>query len=224
MNILLVEDEEKLSNLIKAFLTKENYKVLQSFDGKDALYKFRNNKIDFVILDLMLPFITGESVCKIMREESNVPIIIITAKDEEEDILEGLEIGADDYIIKPFSIKELVQRIKVISRRIGNKEVKKAFKIKNIYINVEEGVVKKDSIKVEITGVELKILNVFIKNKGIILSREKIIEEGFGLEFEGTDRAIDAHIKNIRKKIEENPKKPQIIKTIYGLGYKLEGK
>lgn len=224
MKILLVEDEEKLSNLVKAFLEKEGYEVIQSYDGKDALDKFRKDEFDFIILDLMLPFVTGESVCRSIRETSSTPIIMVTAKDEEEDVLEGLEIGADDYITKPFSVKELIQRIKVISRRINKPKTEKVFRIKDVSIDIEKGIVKKSDKRVDITGVELKILEVFIKNSEIILSREKIIEEGFGYEFEGTDRVIDAHIKNIRKKLEDNPKKPEIIKTIYGLGYKMDGK
>lgn len=226
MKILIIEDEKKLSEVIKAFLEREGYGVIQAYDGRAGLELFKREKIQLIILDLMLPELSGEEVCKAIRANSDIPIIMLTAKAEEENKIEGLAIGADDYVVKPFSVKELVQRVKALLRR-SYKESPKAerfsFNEGDLEIDLNQGIVLKNRKDVGITASEFKVLKVFLSNMGNILSRDQLIEKAFGFEFDGNDRTVDAHIKNIRHKIESNPKEPKYILTIYGMGYKFGG-
>lgn len=223
-NILIVDDEIKIVELLEAFLEIEGYSIYRAYDGKKALEIFEKEEIHLVILDLMLPRISGEEVCKKIRAKSDVPIIMLTAKVDEENKIEGLGIGADDYVTKPFSIRELVSRVAVIMRRCYKEENTQAerfvFNDGDLEVDVKLFNVIKKGIEIKFTPNEFKILKTLISNRGKILSRDVLVEKAFGIDFDGIDRTIDVHIMNIRQKIEDNPKDPQYIKTVYGMGYK----
>lgn len=222
-SILLVEDEEKISDIVKAYLEKENYRVKIAETGEQAISLLKES-FDLVILDLMLPDIPGEEICKLIRESHDTPIIMLTAKSGEEDRIKGLGIGADDYVVKPFSPRELVARVQAHLRRFG--------KIKKKILSYNKGSLKIDVMNLEvskydeqivITPTEYKILLTLAENPGRVFSRDQIVNIVQGYDFEGYDRTIDAHVKNLRHKIEKESKEPEFIKTVYGIGYKFIG-
>lgn len=222
-NILIVEDEKKIVELLEAYLEKEGYITYKAYDGEKALEIFESEDIKLIILDLMIPKISGEEVCKKVRSKSDIPIIMLTAKVEEEDKLKGLDLGADDYITKPFSIRELVSRVNVLMRRCYSDKPKAeifTFNDGDLEVNMKTFQVIKSGQEVKFTPNEFKILKLLISNRGIALERDTILEKVIGIDFDGIDRTIDVHIKNIRQKIEDDPRKPTYIKTIYGIGYK----
>ncbi|MBU3114708.1 response regulator transcription factor [Clostridium lacusfryxellense] len=227
IRILVVDDEQKVLNVIKAYLIKEGFDVLTSSDGEEALNIFKNEQIHLIILDLMLPKISGEEVCNKIRATSSIPIIMLTAKTEEDNKIEGLAIGADDYITKPFSNRELVSRVKAIIRRTyrDNNPLAQLLVINDgdLEINIEKMIIKKQGNPVPLTSNEFKILIALLTNPGQIFSREQLVNKAFGIDYDGFDRTIDTHIKNIRQKIEENPKRPRYIISVYGMGYKFNG-
>lgn len=223
--ILVVEDEKKINDLVKLYLEKEGYQVAQAFNGREALELFQERKPDLIVLDLLLPQIDGREVCKTIRKHSEVPIIMLTARTEEVDKLIGLEIGADDYITKPFSPRELVARVKVVLRRYQVKEKlseKEEITVADLNINFTTYKVSLKGKEVELTPTEFRILEILIKNMDRVFSRGQLVEWTRGHYFEGYERIIDVHIKNLRGKIEEDPREPRYIKTVFGLGYKFE--
>lgn len=223
-NILVVDDEVKIVELVEAFLELDGYNIYKAYDGVEALDIFERNDIHLVILDLMLPKISGEDVCKRIRAKSDVPIIMLTAKVEEENKIEGLDIGADDYVTKPFSMKELASRVSAIMRRSYKDEKPQAgkfvFNQGDLEVNMRETKVLKKGEEIKFTPNEFKILKILISNRGKILSRDILVEKSFGIDFNGIDRTIDVHIMNIRRKIENNVKEPKYIETVYGMGYR----
>lgn len=223
-NILVVEDEKNISDVVSAYLINEKFNVFLATDGEMAVELFAANDIHLIILDLMIPKISGEEVCKKIRVESEVPIIILTAKVDEEDRIEGLSIGADDYVLKPFSPRELISRVKALLRRSYRNSAPSAEKFSfnggDLEIEVDKMIVRKNNENINFTTNEFKILLAFVSNLNQVLSRDQLIESAFGNEYEGFDRTIDTHIKNIRQKIESNPKTPEYIHTVYGSGYK----
>ena len=225
-NILVVEDEKNILDVIKAYLEKENYYVITATDGEQALELFNIMDIHLVILDLMIPKISGEDVCKTIRSTSDVPIIMVTAKADEDFKIEGLHIGADDYVTKPFSPRELVGRVKALLRRTykGAKPLAEILSFNNndLLIDINKMIVKKGDINTNPTAIEFKILLALVSNPSQVLSREQLIEFALGTEYEGYDRTIDTHIKNLRQKIEDDPKNPKYILTVYGAGYKFQ--
>lgn len=226
-NILVVEDEQNISQVIEAYLAKEGFNVFNAKDGKEALSMFYKENIHLIILDLMLPKLSGEEVCAKIRTNSDVPIIMLTAKADEDKKIEGLSIGADDYVTKPFSPRELVSRVKALLRRSYRDSTPLAEKLifnnSDLEVDIDKMVVKKNGKNIYLTSNEFKILISLLTNPGQVLSREQLIEMTFGYNYEGFDRTIDTHIKNIRQKIEDNPKKPIYIITVYGTGYKFGG-
>lgn len=226
-HILVVEDEKKILDVVKAYLEKEGFKVKTASDGKKAIEVFDSENFHLIILDLMLPEISGEEVCSHIRISSDVPIIMLTAKVEEDDKIEGLSIGADDYITKPFSPRELVSRVKALLRRSYRKSnplfEKVSFDNGDLEINLTKMEIKKKGENISLTTNEFKILSSLLTNPGQVFSREQLIENAFGIEYDGFDRTIDTHIKNIRRKIEDDPKNPKYIITVYGIGYKFGG-
>ncbi len=222
--ILVVDDEPKIVEVVEAYLKKEGFDVLTAKDGEKALKLFKNELIHLVVLDLMLPKISGEEVCNRIRATSDVPIIMLTAKSEEDDKIEGLAIGADDYLTKPFSARELVGRVKALIRRSYRDSSPLAdyliFNNGDLEIDINKMKVKKSGQYVNLTTNEFKILLALLTNPGQVFSREQLVERAFGLDYEGFDRTIDSHIKNIRQKIEDNHKEPKYIITVYGMGYK----
>lgn len=225
--ILVVEDEAKILEVVTSLMEKQGYEVYQAEEGKQALEIFKNNEISLIILDLMLPDISGEEICMKIREKSRVPIIMLTAKIDEANLLTGLDIGADDYITKPFSLMELVARVKVILRRSSD-ELKPLYKYNSfqngdLYIDVESNIIKKKNELLNLTQSEWKILLSLIKYPNKVFTREELVTIALGSEFDGYNRTIDTHIKNLRQKIEDNPKSPSYIITVFGKGYKFGG-
>lgn len=219
-NILIVDDEIKITSVIKAYLEKEGYNCIVANDGEEAIISFNNNNIDLIILDRMLPDISGEEICKKVRDTSMVHIIMLTAKIGDDDKIEGFNIGCDDYVCKPFNVKELVLRVKAVFRKIDTKS-KDILKFSDeLEINMSSHEVKVRGQIITLTNTEYKILLLFAKNPNRIFSREQLLELTIEEHYEKIDRIIDAHIKNLRQKIEEDTKKSKIIKTVYGVGYK----
>ena len=220
--ILVVEDEMKIRKIIKSYLQDE-YHISEAVDGEEALNIFKSENFDLIILDLMLPKISGEEVCQKIRQISEIPIIMLTAKSTEEDKISGFNYGADDYLTKPFSPRELLVRTKAILRRSGGKEKASIISLNSgeFKIYPDQMTVKKEDQDCELTSTEFKILMTLINNAGQVLSRDQLADKVMGLEFSGFDRTIDAHIKNIRKKMVLE--KDQYIVTVYGAGYKFTG-
>ena len=224
-NILIIEDEEKVSEVLKAYLEKEGYKVYCTSHGLKGLEIFKMIDIKLIILDLMLPDISGEEVCRRIRKLSNVHIFMLTAKGILEDRIQGLNIGADEYLVKPFSPRELTARINALFRRLDteNGDTGLIFNDEKLSVDYEKRLVKINGEEVAFTPNEFNILYALIVNKGKVLSREQLINKVFGMDFEGYDRTIDVYIKNIRKKIEDNAKDPKYIITVMKAGYKFGG-
>lgn len=223
MRILLVEDEKKIANVLKAYLQNEGYSVTAANNGIVALRLFKENTVDLVVLDLMLPGLSGEEICKEIRKRSSVPIIMLTARVEEDDRIQGLNLGADDYITKPFSPREVVARIKAVLRRTGSETTPLADVIEydnGLTIDNRRYEVRKNNEVVSLTPMEFKILGALAKHPGRVFSRSQLVEIVQGYDFNGDERVIDAHIKKIRQKTENNSSEPQIIVTVYGVGYK----
>ncbi len=222
-SVLLVEDEQKIAEIVKAYLEREGYAVKTAGSGQQALSLLKN-PFDIIILDLMLPDMQGEELCKIVREQSDVPVIMLTAKSAEEDRIKGLGLGADDYVVKPFSPRELVARVKAHLRRAGRQRKKtRSFNNGALKIDVDSHEVLNRGAHVILTPTEFRILLVLSENSGRVLSREQLLTSVQGFDFEGYDRTIDAHVKNLRHKIERDSREPEFIKTVYGLGYKFIG-
>lgn len=223
--ILVVDDEPQILKVLIAYLEKAGYQVLSATDGKTALALFNKEHPDFLILDLNLPEMDGLEVCKAVRRDSNIPIMMLTARVEEADRLIGLELGADDYVIKPFSPREVVARVKTILRRAVVESAKPdLITVSDLVIDLEQHTVHRGGTPVDLTPTEFDILVVLARQPKRVFSRLQIMEQAQGDAFEGYERTIDAHIKNIRLKLEPNPKDPAYIQTVFGIGYKLEVK
>ncbi len=221
IKILVVDDEEKICEFVKAYLDREGYEVTLAYNGKDAIENFEDTDYDLIILDRMLPDISGEEVCKYIRQKSEIPIIMLTAKIEDEDRIEGFTLGCDDYICKPFNVRELVLRVKVILKRSNKTSEYNIIKIDNeVEIDTLSYQVKIRNELVSLTNTEYKILLLLISNPHKVYTRAEILEQLEEGYYEKDDRAVDSHIKNLRQKIEENPKDCKIIQTVYGIGYK----
>lgn len=224
--ILIVEDEYKIIEFIKAYLERDGYKVIIAKNGEEGLQKFKEESPSLIILDLMLPGISGEDVCREIKKTSDTPIIMLTAKVQEEDILNGFYIGADDYVTKPFSPKQLVARVNAILKRTLN--VKKydylLFNEGHLKINEESFEVIKDGVLVEVTPSEFKILLTLAKNPKRVFTRAELLDKISDEEADVYDRIIDSHIKNLRSKIEDNTRNPIYLITVYGIGYKFGGR
>ncbi|NOW90920.1 DNA-binding response OmpR family regulator [Clostridium beijerinckii] len=222
--ILVVDDEQNILDVIKTYLEKDGFDVITAMDGKSALDIYSNENIHLIVLDLMLPKMTGEEVCNRIRAISSVPIIMLTAKAEEDEKIEGISMGADDYLTKPFSVRELVVRVRALLRRAYRDFSPMAdiltFNNGDLEVDIKKMVVKKQGVVVNLTTNEFKILTIFLSNPEQVFSREKLAERAFGANYEGFDRTVDSYIKNIRQKIESNHKEPTYITTVYGMGYK----
>lgn len=225
MNILVVEDESSIRNVLKSYFSLEGWDVLTSEDGQDALQKFRKIKVDMLVLDLMLPNLSGEDVCKKIRKNSNVPILVISAKSREQDMINLLNMGADDYITKPFRIKEVVARVNALRRRIEmfeeNEKIDSivSFNDGKLKVNFETKEVFVNHDLINLTFTEFEILDGLLKTPRKVLSRQDLSYKVQGYRYVGDGRTIDAHIKNLRKKVEEDPQDPQYIITRIGAGY-----
>jgi DNA-binding response OmpR family regulator len=225
--ILVVDDDPKTVSLVKLYLESDGHKVLCAYDGIEALRLAREERPSLIVLDLMLPGMDGLQVCRTLRTESDMPVIMLTAKTTEGDKLTGLELGADDYVTKPFSPRELAARIKVVLRRTSSESLERG------PAQVEYGDLKMDfgehrvtiaGHPVALTPTEFRLLGTLVREAGQVLSREQLIERVLGLDFDGFDRTIDVHVLNLRRKLGDDPSRPRYIKTVYGAGYKFEAR
>lgn len=225
--ILVVDDERAIVESLEYALERDGYKVLRAFDGAEALKIFRSQKPDLIILDLMLPIMSGEEVCRLVRKESSVPIIMLTAKDSEIDRVVGLEIGADDYVTKPFSIRELVARVRALFRRTSgesppHQERKESFSVGPFVVDGERHEIRYHEEALQLPLKEFMLLELLLRNSGRVLTREIILEQIWGPNFYGDNKTVDVHIRRLRKKIEPDSVTPRFIKTVRGVGYRFE--
>jgi two-component system alkaline phosphatase synthesis response regulator PhoP len=218
--VLVVDDDEKTVELVKLYLNRDGYRVLTAYDGIEALRLAREGHPDLIVLDLMLPGIDGLEVCRTLRAESDVPIIMLTARTTDQDKLTGLELGADDYVTKPFSPRELAARVRAVLRRLPGERGPDEIRSGEITINFIKHEASIDDKPLGLTEVEFKLLGVLAKEPGRVFSRAELINKALGYDFEGFDRTIDVHILNLRRKLEPDPSHPRYIKTVYGAGYK----
>jgi two-component system, OmpR family, alkaline phosphatase synthesis response regulator PhoP len=221
--ILVVDDEPQIVKVVRAYLEKAGFQVVTAEDGLAALNAFRREKPDFLILDLNLPGMDGLDICRTIRRESNVPILMLTARVEEADRLIGLELGADDYVVKPFSPREIVARVRTIFRRTtAEAPAPEVIRVGDLEIDLDRRSVLLAGKSIDLTPTEFEILATLARQPRRVFTRLQIMELAQGDAFEGYERTIDAHIKNLRIKLEPNPKKPTYIHTVFGVGYKLE--
>ncbi len=226
-DILVVDDEEPIVEVVESYLVKTGYTVYKAYNGKDALAVFNSRPLSLILLDLMLPDISGEEVCRTIRKTSRVPVIMLTAKVEEEHILKGLDIGADDYVTKPFSPRQLMARVGALLRRTEGMDFGvsslMSFGGKELMIDTVTHEVTKNGEPVGLTPIEFKLLRTLAKSPGRTFSRNDLIDFALGEDYLGFDRSIDSHIKNLRQKIETDTKNCRYILTVHGVGYKFGG-
>jgi two-component system response regulator RegX3 len=221
--VLVVEDEESYSDPLSYMLRKEGFEVAVAADGTEALEEFDRNGADIVLLDLMLPGLPGTEVCRRIRRRSDVPVIMVSAKDSEIDKVVGLELGADDYVTKPYSPRELVARIEAVLRRVPDSRPGDAgmLEVGNVRMDVERHVVTIDGVETQLPLKEFELLEMFLRNPGRVLSRSELIAQVWGADYVGDTKTLDVHVKRLRAKLEPDPAVPSAIVTIRGLGYKL---
>jgi DNA-binding response OmpR family regulator len=224
--ILIVEDDRNLLDTLVYNVKKEGYDVVTSINGEEAVESARKENPDLIILDIMLPKLNGLEVCRILRKEMTVPILMLTARNEEVDKIIGLEVGADDYMTKPFSMRELIARIRAILRRAGMTvaqpdSVEKTIKIGTLEVDTERHRITVSGKELELSPKEYDLLVFLAVNKGFVFTREQLLEKVWGYDFAGDTRTIDVHIRWLRQKIESNPSKPETLITVRGAGYKL---
>jgi DNA-binding response OmpR family regulator len=222
--ILIVEDDKKTANLLRLYLRQAGYETSIANDGYTGLDMARRLQPDLVVLDLMLPNLDGLDICRLLRLESNMPIIMLTAKATEEDVLHGLDLGADDYIAKPFSPREVVARVKTVLRRVVDSAThnngQKELVFGDLTINLTRHEVIIAGEVVHLTPKEFKLLETLAKDPGRAFSRLELVERAFGYDYEGLERTVDAHVMNLRKKIEKDHTDPAYVETVYGVGYR----
>jgi len=220
--ILIVDDDRKTADLIRMYLERDGYQALVANDGRQALDLARQRHPDLIVLDLMLPMVDGLDVCRILRAESRVPIIMLTARTTEDDKLLGLDLGADDYVTKPFSPREVVARVRAVLRRAGEAQEKgpAAAQFGELAVDFVSHTVRLRGAPLRLTPKEFKLLETLVREPGRAFSRLELLERVFGYDYEGFERTVDVHIMNLRKKIERDPAQPAYILTVYGVGYK----
>lgn len=226
--ILLIEDDKKIARVVKVYLEEAGYKVIHAEKGRDAVDSALKQMPLAAILDLKLPDTTGEEVCQELKEIGDFPIIMLTSKSSEEERIAGFALGADDYVVKPFSPRELVYRVKAVLKRMQKEDMGPAgplsFNSGLLMIDGHSYEVKKKGVAQNLTPTEFKLLHTLASYPGKVFTREELVEKALGYQFEGYERSIDAHVKNIRHKIEDDPRNPSLILTIYGVGYRFSGK
>ena len=222
--ILVVDDEARIVKLVRDYLERTGFVVLSACDGETALLLARRERPDLIVLDLMLPGVDGLDVCRRLRQESAVPIIMLTARVEEADRIVGLELGADDYVVKPFSPRELVARVRAALRRAGGQVgPASAIRVGDMQLDTVTMTAIVSGQPVDLTPTEFHLLATLARQPGRIFSREQLLDAIHGVAFDGYDRSVDSHIKNLRRKIELDPRQPRYIETVYGVGYRLVG-
>ncbi|KAF0196185.1 MAG: response regulator with CheY-like receiver domain and winged-helix DNA-binding domain [Bacillota bacterium] len=218
--ILLIEDEEKIAKLVAEYLTSEGFSVVTMGDGEAGLAGFNQERPDLVLLDVMLPKLSGLEVCSQLRQKTNIPIIMLTARSEEIDKLLGLGLGADDYITKPFSLRELVARIKAVLRRGTSEQAATRLAFEDMTLDTEQHTLITNGSTILLTPTEFRLLEIFLRSPGRVFTRAQLLEGAMGETFEGYERSIDTHIRNLRRKLEKETSKDYIT-TVFGIGYKL---
>jgi len=221
--ILVVEDQEEIRSIVEKYLRKEGYTVHTAKDGFEALNKFNSNTIHLVLLDIMMPGIDGFEVLKEIRHISEIPVIMLTARQEEVDRIKGFDTGADDYVVKPFSLKELMLRIKRLIKRVYNEADEIVYSYEDLSLHASSMKLYRGDEEIPLTSAEYSLLHVLFRNQNKVLTREQLIELAYGQDYEGYDRNIDSYIKRIRQKIEIDPRNPKILVTKYGAGYLFGG-
>ncbi len=218
-NVLVVEDQREISSIILKYIEAEGYTSSLAENGFEALKTFNEDSFHLVLLDIMMPGISGFEVLAEIRKISETPVIMLTAKQEEVDRVKGFAVGADDYVVKPFSPRELMHRIKAIFKRVYNEKGEFVLTVGNLKLYSESMILHKGDKEIPITSTEFRLLYTFMSNNGHVLTRDQLIRMSFGHDYEGYDRNIDSYIKRIRQKIEDNPQTPDILVTKYGTGY-----
>ncbi|MCR4431883.1 MAG: response regulator transcription factor [Tepidanaerobacteraceae bacterium] len=222
IRILMVDDEKRMVELVKLYLEKEGYTVDEAYDGQQALEMINKTKYNLIILDLMLPVVDGWTVCREIRKKYDIPVIILTARGEEFDKVLGFELGADDYVVKPFSPRELTARVKALLRRMGpSEEQEETLEFPELIIEPEARLVKANGKEVDLTPKEFDLLYFLAKNKDKVFTREKLLEEVWGYDFFGSLRTVDTHVKQLREKLGRS-RAASYITTVWGVGYKFE--
>ncbi|EJR57059.1 MULTISPECIES: response regulator transcription factor [Bacillus] len=216
-HILVVEDDQEIQELIKQFLMTQQYKVIVASDGLEGMKQFNKQSFDLILLDVMMPNLNGFEVAKMIRSQSNIPIIMLTALEEEQDQMKGFDLGIDDYITKPFSFHVLMRRVEAVLRRSNNQSTDNHFVFKELHVDGDAYKVYVNRVDVPLTTKEFEILQLLLQNEKKVLTRENIVEKIWGYEYAGDTRMIDTHMKNIRKKLDI-----PYIKTVKGIGYKID--
>jgi len=219
--VLVVDDDAKTVELVRLYLNRDGYRVITAGDGHEALKLAREARPDLIVLDLMLPGIDGLEVCHVLRQESEVPIIMLTALTTDDDRLRGLDLGADDYVSKPFSPRELAARVRAVLRRLPGERGPEKIGHGALTVNFMKHEAYLAGRPLHLTPIEFKVLGTLVKEPGRVFSRAQIIDKALGHDFDGFDRTIDVHILKLRRKLEPDPRRPSYIKTVYGAGYKL---
>ncbi len=221
--VLIVEDNTHTVELVRLYLSRDGHKVLAAADGIEGLRLAREAQPDIVVLDLMLPGLDGMEICRVLRQESEVPIVMLTARVEEEDRLAGLDLGADDYVTKPFSPRELAARVRAVLRRTAREaldEEPAELSYGDVTVNMRQQTACIGSEALRLTPTEFRLLALMVREPGRVFTREHIIDRVFGYDFDGFDRTVDAHVSNLRRKLEADPEGPSYVHTIYGVGYR----
>lgn len=222
--ILLVEDDARMRDTLAYNLKREDYEVIETGDGGEVLELARKHSPDLVVLDVMLPSMDGLSICRILRNESDVPIVMVTARDSEVDRIVGLELGADDYIVKPFSLGEFLARVRAVLRRAPSaRQVIDQLESKDLALDLIARRATRNSEELRLTNKEFDLLATLMRNKGAVLSRDLLLEKVWGYEYSGETKTVDVHVRWLREKIEDQPSQPQRIVTVRGVGYRFEG-
>ncbi|MEK7788355.1 MAG: response regulator transcription factor [Planctomycetota bacterium] len=226
--ILIVEDDKKIARVVKIYLEEAGFRTIHAEKGKDAIESALKDKPLLVILDLMLPDTSGEELIQELKEIGDFPVIMLTSKSSEEERVAGFALGADDYVVKPFSPKELIYRVKAVLKRLQKKDLiasePMSFNNGLLIIDGQSYGVKKNGLPVNLTPTEFKVIFTIASTPGKVFTREELVDKALGYQFEGYERSIDAHIKNVRHKIGDDPRNPAFIHTIYGVGYRFSGK
>ena len=222
--VLIIEDDPDTARLVGLYLSRDGYRVISAANGQDGLHLAREAKPDLIVLDLMLPGMSGTDICRTLRDESMVPIVMLTARVEERDRLNGLDMGADDYVTKPFSPRELAARVRAVLRRTAREAIDRGpeeVSHGSITINLKQHAARVDGEDVSLTPTEFRILTLLVREPARTFTRNQIIDRVFGYDFDGFDRTVDAHVANLRRKLGAKRGSAEYVKTVYGVGYRL---
>jgi DNA-binding response OmpR family regulator len=220
--ILVVDDEKQIVDIVRAYLEKDGYRVLAAYDGRQALELAARERPALLVLDLMLPEMSGWDVMRSLRQTSDAPVIILTARDDPTDKVVGLELGADDYVVKPFEPKELLARVRAVLRRLRPPEAREIVTVGDLTIDPGRYEVRLGDRRIDLTPTEFALLQLLARHPGMVYTRLQLLEAIHGDAYEGYERAIDSHIKNLRQKLEPDPRRPRYVLTVHGVGYRLE--